>query len=50
VWVSDADGALYRLDPVTGEPTSTSVGPSLTAVAVDEANGIVWVTTGDTPE
>jgi class 3 adenylate cyclase/DNA-binding beta-propeller fold protein YncE len=45
-WVADADGSLYRLDAVTNEVTSTSVGTPLTAVAVDEADGIVWVTTG----
>ena len=48
VWVADADGSLYRLDPVTNEVSATSVGTPLTAVAVDEADGIVWVTTGET--
>jgi YVTN family beta-propeller protein len=47
VWVADADGSLYRLDPVTNESTHASVGTPLTAVAVDEADGIVWVTTGE---
>jgi streptogramin lyase len=45
-WVSDADGSLYRLDAVTNEVSSTLVGIPLTAVAVDEADGVVWVTTG----
>lgn len=47
VWVADADGSLYRLDPVTLEVSATSVGTPLTAVAVDEADGIVWATTGE---
>jgi hypothetical protein len=46
VWVADADGSLYRLDAVSNEVSSTSIGTPLTAVAVDEADGIVWVTTG----
>lgn len=41
------DGSLYRLDSVTLEATATSVGAPLTAVAVDEADGIVWATTGE---
>jgi DNA-binding beta-propeller fold protein YncE len=47
VWVADADGSLYRLDAVTNEVSATSVGTPLTAVAVDEADNIVWATTGD---
>ncbi len=47
VWVADADGSLYRLDAVTNEVSATSVGTPLTAVAVDEADAIVWVTTGE---
>ena len=47
VWVADGDGSLYRLDPLTFEVSAISVGTALTAVAVDEAGGIVWATTGE---
>jgi hypothetical protein len=45
--VADGDGSLYRLDSVSLETTATSVGTPLRAVAVDEADGIVWATTGE---
>jgi streptogramin lyase len=42
VWISDAGGALWRADPLTGEATSIEIGSPLAAVAIDKPHGTVW--------
>ncbi len=46
VWVSDEGGDVYRIDPLTREVTSVHVGGHLTAIAVDEDSGTLWLTVG----
>jgi streptogramin lyase len=46
VWVSDERGDVYRIDPVTRAVTSFHVGGHLTAIAVDEELGTLWMTVG----
>jgi class 3 adenylate cyclase/streptogramin lyase len=45
-WVCDEDGDVYRIDPLTKETTTIHVGGHLTAMAVDEAAGTLWITVG----
>ena len=42
LWVSDRGGAVWRVDPVTGEAMSIEVGSPLVAIAIDKAHGTVW--------
>jgi streptogramin lyase len=42
VWVSDDGGALWRVDPLTGEATSIEVGSPLAAIAIDKPHGTIW--------
>jgi streptogramin lyase len=42
LWISDGGGALWRVDTVTGEPTSIEVGSPLAAVAIDKQHATVW--------
>jgi class 3 adenylate cyclase len=46
VWVSDESGEVYRIDRVTQETTTLHVRGHLTAIAVDEETGTLWVTVG----
>ena len=46
VWVSDEGGTVYRIDPLTHETEKIRVGGHLTAVAVDEDTGTLWLTVG----
>jgi DNA-binding beta-propeller fold protein YncE len=46
VWVSDEGGDVYRIDPITSEVTTLHPGGHLTAIAVDEATGTLWLTVG----
>jgi class 3 adenylate cyclase len=46
VWVSDERGDVYRIDPVSRAVTSFHVGGHLTAIAVDEEHGTLWMTVG----
>jgi class 3 adenylate cyclase/streptogramin lyase len=47
VWVADRGGALYRVDASTLEVSTFPVGAEVLAVAVDDAEGSVWVYVGD---
>jgi streptogramin lyase len=42
VWISDEGGALWRVDPLTGEATSIEIGSPLAAIAIDKPHGRVW--------
>jgi class 3 adenylate cyclase/streptogramin lyase len=46
VWVSDEGGNVYRIDPITSGVTSIHPGGHLTAIAVDEGGGSLWLTVG----
>jgi class 3 adenylate cyclase/streptogramin lyase len=46
VWVSDEDGDVYRIDPLTLTVTHVHVGGRLTAIAVDEGSETLWLTVG----
>jgi DNA-binding beta-propeller fold protein YncE len=46
LWVSDADGSLYHVDPSTMEARRFSMGAEVIGVAVDDADGAVWVYLG----
>jgi streptogramin lyase len=46
VWVTDADGNLYRIDPDTLDVSTIRVGSPLALVAVDQGSGKVWVSVG----
>jgi class 3 adenylate cyclase len=46
VWVCDEDGDVYRIDPLTKQTTTIHVGGHLTAIAVDEHAGTLWITVG----
>ena len=46
VWVSDEDGDVYRIDPLTLTVTHVHVGGHLTAIAVDEGSETLWLTVG----
>jgi streptogramin lyase len=46
VWVSDEGGDIYRIDPLTKETEKIHVGGHLTAIAVDEGTGTLWLTVG----
>jgi class 3 adenylate cyclase/streptogramin lyase len=46
VWVSDEGGDVYRINPLTGETTTVHVGGHLTAIAIDEEHGTLWMTVG----
>jgi class 3 adenylate cyclase/streptogramin lyase len=46
VWVSDAEGFVYRVDPTDGSTTELEVGVPLTAIAVDPETGLLWLTVG----
>ena len=41
-WVGDAEG-LYRLDVLSGDVTTLLPGQAVGSVAVDTAEGVVWV-------
>jgi hypothetical protein len=45
-WVCDEDGDVYRIDPLTSKTEKIHVGGHLTAIAVDEAAGTLWITVG----
>jgi streptogramin lyase len=49
VWVGDLDGSLYRVDPLTLEVTTVSVGAEIFGVAVNDADGSLWVYAGGPP-
>jgi len=46
VWVCDESGDVYRIDPTTSAVTSIHPGGHLTAIAVDEDGGSLWVAVG----
>jgi class 3 adenylate cyclase/streptogramin lyase len=46
VWVTDEGGDVYRIDPLTRDVTTVHVGGHLTAIAVDEGTGTLWLTVG----
>jgi class 3 adenylate cyclase len=46
VWVCDEGGTVYRIDPLTHETEKIDVGGHLTAIAVDERAGTLWITVG----
>ena len=47
IWVSDAGGFIYRIDPITKELTELDVGGPIAAVAVDEQKDSLWVLVSD---
>jgi class 3 adenylate cyclase len=46
VWVCDEGGDVYRIDPLTKQTQVIHVGGHLTALAVDEQAGTLWLTVG----
>jgi class 3 adenylate cyclase len=46
VWVCDEGGDVYEIDPLTKQTTMIHVGGHLTAIAVDEHAGTLWITVG----
>lgn len=46
VWVSDESGDVYEIDPLTKRTATIHVGGHLTAIAVDENSGTLWLTVG----
>jgi hypothetical protein len=46
VWVSDEEGIVSRIDPLTRERTTIDVGGHLTGIAVDEDTQTLWLTVG----
>jgi DNA-binding beta-propeller fold protein YncE len=46
VWVCDEGGDVYKIDPLTKRTTTIHVGGHLTAIAVDEDTGTLWLTVG----
>ena len=46
VWVCDEGGDVYEIDPLTKQTTMIHVGGHLTAIAVDEHAGTLWMTVG----
>ena len=44
VWVSDAGGSVYRVDPTDGFTTELEVGMALSAIAVGPKTGLLWLT------
>jgi class 3 adenylate cyclase len=47
LWVSDSDGSLYHVDPSTMQARRFSMGAEVIGVAVDDADGAVWVYLGE---
>ena len=46
VWIADRDGDLIKLDPVLRQVVDrTPVGGPISALAVDEEDGVVWIRT-----
>jgi streptogramin lyase len=43
IWVTDGEGMLWRVDPVTGERTSIDVGSPLASVAIDRQHETLWI-------
>jgi streptogramin lyase len=43
IWVSDAEGFVYRIDPITKAVTQLELGGPIAALGVDEENGSLWV-------
>jgi class 3 adenylate cyclase/streptogramin lyase len=46
VWVCDEGGDVYQIDPLTKQTNVIHVGGRLTAIAVDEDNGTLWIAVG----
>jgi class 3 adenylate cyclase len=46
VWVCDEGGDVYEIDPLTKQTKVIHVGGHLTAIAVDEHAGMLWLTVG----
>jgi class 3 adenylate cyclase len=46
VWVCDEGGDVYMIDPLTSTTRKIEVGGHLTAIAVDEGAGTLWLTVG----
>ncbi len=44
VWASDEDGKVYRVDPITHDFSTISVGTPLSAIAVDAESHTLWLT------
>jgi streptogramin lyase len=43
-WIVDAqDGNIYRVDPQTGAREPIEIGAPLAVVAIDEAEGSLWI-------
>jgi class 3 adenylate cyclase len=47
VWVSDLEGSVYHIDASTMETRRLSLAGEVLGVAVDDADGSVWVYLGD---
>jgi class 3 adenylate cyclase len=43
VWVGDADGSLYQVDPLTLRVKELPIGAAVLGVGVEESSGSVWV-------
>jgi class 3 adenylate cyclase/streptogramin lyase len=46
VWICDEGGDVYRIDPLTKQTKRIHVGGHLTAIAVDQGTGTLWLTVG----
>jgi serine/threonine-protein kinase len=45
VWISDLDGSVWRVDPITSVASEFPVGTPLGSIAVDAKNRVLWVAT-----
>ena len=43
IWVSDGEGFIFRIDPITRELTRLEMGGPISALAVDEEIKSIWV-------
>jgi streptogramin lyase len=46
VWVSDAGGSVFRVDPTTGSTSEYPLGVPLSGIAVDPDTGLLWLAVG----
>lgn len=43
VWVTDIEGTISKIDPVTGTVEAFEIGAPVAAIAVDKRSGTLWV-------
>jgi hypothetical protein len=49
VWVSDYEGSVFRIDPLTLQPTELEIGSAVAGVVIDEGADLVWLALAEAP-